>query len=329
MVAYEPKVSILTPFPPGKNCEKVMRSLEGIDYPAEKIEVVVVEGRQPSLQRNRGVAEASGEIIYFLDDDCELTPDLLRKAVRHYAAPEVAAVAGVAMAKAGAPAVSIASHQVLGSLFGGCTIRVKYKPVGKPRPANDKHFVLCNASIRRHVYLAEGGLREDLYPGEENEFFRRLHAKGYPMVYDPEAIVHRNWRNTIGGFIKAILTYGRAKVDQGFEHYEPLDYLFFIPLIFLFYALSLPFLPPGPLWYPFWLYLLLLAFFSLQELVLSRSRAALLTFLLFPLLHLSFAVGIIWGFMRTMKPRHRKGDVKVRVLKAFGEKSLSCPQPLT
>lgn len=324
---HEPKISILTPFPPGKNCEKMLASLEALDYPLEKMEVVVVEGRQPSQQRNRGVAAAGGDIIYFLDDDCELTPDLFRKVMRHYTDPQVTAVAGVAMAREGSPAVSIASHMVLGSIFGGCTIRVKYRPVGRLCPANDKHFLLCNASIRRQAYLAEGGLREDLYPGEENEFFRRLHAKGYKMYYDPEAIVHRNWRSTVRGFAKAIFTYGRAKVDQGFEHYEPTDYLFFIPLMFFVYLLSLPLLPAGPLWYPLYLYGALLAFFGLQETAVARSAVGLLTFLLFPLLHIMFAMGIIWGFIRKMRPRYKKVEVEVRILKAFGEKQFSCPPP--
>lgn len=231
------------------------------------------------------------------------------------------------MAREGSPAVSIASHMVLGSIFGGCTIRVKYRPVGRLCPANDKHFLLCNASIRRQAYLAEGGLREDLYPGEENEFFRRLHAKGYKMYYDPEAIVHRNWRSTVRGFAKAIFTYGRAKVDQGFEHYEPTDYLFFIPLMFFVYLLSLPLLPAGPLWYPLYLYGALLAFFGLQETAVARSAVGLLTFLLFPLLHIMFAMGIIWGFIRKMRPRYKKVEVEVRILKAFGEKQFSCPPP--
>jgi len=322
-VNYEPKITILTPFPPGKNYEKMLSSLGALDYPAEKMEVIVVEGRQPSQQRNRGVEAAGGEIIYFLDDDCELTPDLLRKVMRHYGNPEVKAVAGIAMAKKGSPAISIASHMVLGSVFGGCTIRVKYRPVGKLREANDKHFLLCNASIRREVFLAEGGLREDLYPGEENEFFRRLHAKGYAMLYDPEAVVHRNWRSTLGGYIKAIFIYGRAKVDQGFEHYQLPDYLFFIPLLFLFYLLALPFLPCCPYRAPLALYMLLLIFFSLQETIVSRSHIGLLTFILFPLLHLSFAAGIIWGFFSKIRPRAGKVPVTVRILKAFGETQLS------
>ena len=322
---HEPKITILTPFPPGKNCEKMLGSLGALDYPAEKMEVIVVEGRQPSQQRNRGVEAAGGEIIYFLDDDCELTPDLLRKVVAHYTDPAVKAVAGIAMAKEGAPAISLASHMVLGSLFGGCTIRVKYRPVGKLREANDKHFLLCNASIRRDVFLAEGGLREDLYPGEENEFFRRLHAKGLAMLYDPEAVVHRNWRSTLGGYIKAIFIYGRAKVDQGFEHYQPLDYLFFIPLLFLVYLIALPFVPFFLFQVPIYLYAALLPFFSLQETFLARSPAGLLTFLLFPLLHLSFAAGIIWGFIHNLNRKTGKVEVKVRVLKAFGEKWTSCP----
>ncbi len=318
---YEPTVTILTPFPPGKHCDKVLCSLKGLDYPSDKLEVVVVEGRQPSQQRNRGAEAAHGEIIYFLDDDCELTPDLFRKVLRHYADPAVAAVAGVAMAKASAPAISRASHMVLGSVFGGCTTRVKYRSVGKARPANDKHFLLCNASIRRKVYLEEKGLREDLYPGEENEFFRKLHAKGYEMVYEPEAVVHRNWRNTFAGYLKAIFTYGRAKIDQGFEHYEAADYLFFVPLVFLAYLAALPFVPYAAFRLPFCLYLGLLAFFSAQETISSRDSAGLLTLVLFPALHISFAVGIIWGFIRNSGgTRHRKVEVKVRTLKAFHEK---------
>ena len=324
---HEPTVTILTPFPPGKNCDKMTASLAALDYPADKMEVIVVEGRQPSQQRNRAVEAAGGEIIYFLDDDCELTPDLLRKVMRHYSDPAVTAVAGVAMAKKGSPAVSIASHMVLGSVFGGCTIRVKYRPVGQLCEANDKHFLLCNASIRRKVYLAEGGLREDLYPGEENEFFRRLHAKGYAMLYDPEAVVHRNWRNTIRGFINAIFTYGRAKVDQGFENYQPLDYLFFIPLFFLAYLIALPFVPFREFRIPLYIYAALLAYFGTRETVASRSRTGLLTFLLFPLLHLSFAAGVIWGFFHKMKPRTGKVPVTVRVLKSFSDKQISCPPP--
>ena len=46
-----------------------MEAVCRLDYPADKCEVILARGKQPSAQRNRAVERAQGELIYFLDDD--------------------------------------------------------------------------------------------------------------------------------------------------------------------------------------------------------------------------------------------------------------------
>jgi len=327
---YEPKISIIVPVKPGLNIDSIIDSLKQIDYPEEKFELIVVEGTKPSFQRNEGVKIASGEIIYFFDDDCSFPKDIFRKAMSHYQDSQTVAVAGVSLVRDNSPAISRAANMSLGSIFGGCTVRFKYRRIGNLCLASDKHFILCNASIRKDVYINEGGFREELYPGEENEFFRRLYAKGYKMVYDPDVIIYRNWRSKIRGYIKAIFIYGRAKVDQGFENYSIIDLVFFVPVIFLIYLVSIFFINNFYYRLPFYFYIFLVIFFTLVEIIRNKTFVGFLLLILFPLLHISFAIGMLWGFIKkyiinkffykNICPNKKNNTIKIKFIKTFDQK---------
>lgn len=320
---FEPTISVIVPIRIGAKCSAVSESLLKVDYPQERIELIVIEGKQPSRQRNMGVKEAHGEIIYFFDDDSEFPENIFRKTMRHYENQEVAAIAGLAVAKKDAPKLSRAANLVFASIFGGCTGRYKYKSIGKAKRADDKYFILCNASIRREVFLSEGGFVGNLYPGEENEFFRRLNKKGYKLIYEPEAIIYRNWRHTLKGYVVAIFIYGRAKIDQGFAGYSLKDYLFFVPLVFLLYLLSFIFIKNFYYRLPIYTYFLLAVFFTLKNSITNREWVGLSGIILFPLMHVSFASGMIWGFVKKwFFPRKKEaieGESKIRRMKKLWE----------
>ena len=96
--------------------ERRLDNLAALDYPAERLEVVVasdastdrtdelVEAKGVRLLRcerggkvaaqNRAVRETSGEIVAFSDANAEWAPDALRQLVRSFADPEVAYVCG-------------------------------------------------------------------------------------------------------------------------------------------------------------------------------------------------------------------------------------------
>ena len=65
-----------------------------MDYPAGRIEVLVVRGTQPSKQRNIGIERAAGDIVYFLDNDSAAAKDLFRRVAEHCQNAKVIGVGG-------------------------------------------------------------------------------------------------------------------------------------------------------------------------------------------------------------------------------------------
>jgi cellulose synthase/poly-beta-1,6-N-acetylglucosamine synthase-like glycosyltransferase len=96
--------------------ERRVQNLRALDYPAEKLELVVTsdgstDGTETLAQRagarvirnerggkvaaqNHAVRETSGEVLAFSDANCTWAPDALRKLVRSFADPDVAYVCG-------------------------------------------------------------------------------------------------------------------------------------------------------------------------------------------------------------------------------------------
>jgi len=94
---FKPTVSVIVPLKPGMEYVSVINSIKKVDCPSNKIKVIIVKGRKPSLQRNLGVGKDQGEIIYFFDNDCGFDKNIFRKVVEHYVNPDV--VAGVSFCK--------------------------------------------------------------------------------------------------------------------------------------------------------------------------------------------------------------------------------------
>jgi hypothetical protein len=115
----EPRVSVIVPaHSETEPLEEKLAALAALDYPAAKLEVVVVSDGSPALAAlarrsspgavvvelparggkpaalNAGLAVAGGEIIVITDSHSHLEPDALRLAVRHFADPSVHGVSG-------------------------------------------------------------------------------------------------------------------------------------------------------------------------------------------------------------------------------------------
>ncbi len=74
-----PTVTVIIPARPGNSEVPAAAAARRMDYPAELLEVLVVRGQQPSVQRNMALRQAAGELIYFLDDDSIPEKDALRR----------------------------------------------------------------------------------------------------------------------------------------------------------------------------------------------------------------------------------------------------------
>ncbi len=120
---YEPTVTVVTPmYNEGPRVARTVESLLALDYPEEKIELVMVDDastdgsgahalaagggrrnfrvlRNPEnlgkrLSINRAVRESRSEIIVSVDSDVEVDPGALRELLRRFTSPRIAAVGG-------------------------------------------------------------------------------------------------------------------------------------------------------------------------------------------------------------------------------------------
>ncbi len=219
-----------------------------LEYPSEKLEILVARGQQPSVQRNAGMRAATGEILYFLDDDSVPEPANLRSAVRRFEGPGVQVVGGPNLCPSDAPPLEQVFGLVLASWLAFGPSRARYTPVGEARETSEKELILCNLLARRETMLALGGFDEKLYPNEENALMDQIQQRGGKLLYDPALRVYRRPRPTLKAFARMLMTYGRGRAEQFRVNPGMGSALNFVPPLFCLYLLSLVCWPwTGPL----------------------------------------------------------------------------------
>ncbi|PYJ08954.1 MAG: glycosyl transferase family 2, partial [Verrucomicrobia bacterium] len=133
-----PSVTVLIAARPDQADIKAIAAGRALDYPADKLEIIVARGKQPSAQRNAALKAAKGELIYFLDDDSAPQPGNLRRAVAHFGDPQVQMVGGPNVCPPEAPALEQIFALVLGSLLAFGPSRARYTAVGAVRQTSEK-----------------------------------------------------------------------------------------------------------------------------------------------------------------------------------------------
>jgi succinoglycan biosynthesis protein ExoA len=322
-----PKVSIIIPVKPGGRV-RALAGLAEASYPAELFEVLIAYGSVPSAQRNLAAAEAQGEILYFLDDDSQVTPGFLERAVRQYQDPKVAAVGGPSLTPKSDTPLQRAIALAFASPVGGGGVRNRYKKSGTARHCNDSELILCNLSFRREVFLSHGGLDARLYPNEENELMDRLQGEGLFLVHDPELAVFRSQRPNYRAYVRQMLGYGRGRGEQTLISGQ-LNPVSLAPSFLLVYTLLVPFFASALFALPLLCYVIAVVAAALFA-AFSEGELALLPRLLlvFPTLHYVYGAGVIRGLLA---PRFRSGPrsisgIEVKRVKRFEQANWADPE---
>jgi cellulose synthase/poly-beta-1,6-N-acetylglucosamine synthase-like glycosyltransferase len=230
-----PLVTVVIAARPDQAEIKSVETAKRLDYPREKLEIIVARGKQPAVQRNAAIKAAHGELIYFLDDDSVPPPDNLRRGVAHFVDPKVQIVGGPNLSPPDAPPLEQAFAATMSAWLAFGPSRARYAPVGQLRGTSEKEIILCNQLARRSALLELGGFDEALYPNEENALMDELQKRGGKLLYDPQFIVHRRPRPTMKAFCKMLMTYGRGRAEQFRLHPTPGSAMNFVPPLFCLY----------------------------------------------------------------------------------------------
>jgi cellulose synthase/poly-beta-1,6-N-acetylglucosamine synthase-like glycosyltransferase len=243
-----PTVTIIIAARPDESEVRAVAAARQLDYPADKLEIILARGKQPAVQRNVALRAARGEIIYFLDDDSRPAPGNLRRAVEPFKSPDVKMVGGPNLCPPDAPAIEQAFALTMGSWLAFASSCARYRAVGRSRATSEKELILCNLLARRDALLELGGFDESLYPNEENALMDAMQKRGGKLLYDPELSVHRRPRGTFAAFCKMLWNYGRGRAEQFRLHPTPGSALNFVPPLFCLFVALLPFLPRQSDW---------------------------------------------------------------------------------
>jgi len=320
-----PLVSVIIPVHPAKTEARSAAASRLLDYPREKLEIIVVRSTDlstfPSMKRNAAIRAAKGELIYFLDDDSVPLPGNLRRAAEHFKDPQVQMVGGPNICPADAPTIEKTFANVMGSWLAFGPSCARYRSVGKLRESNEKELISCNLVSRRGVLLESGGFDESLYPNEENALMDAVLKRG-KLLYDPEMIVHRRPRSNFKSFAKMLFSYGGGRAQQFRLHPTAGSFINFVPPAFCLYLLLVLILVPARVLPPLWsllalipLALYLVAVLGQTLAVMSRTSfmSGLRAFPLLALTNILYGAGVIRGFFSRIAHVKPGGATDIRL----------------
>jgi glycosyltransferase involved in cell wall biosynthesis len=202
-----PRFSIVVAVRDGKGAKQAAAHGAMIHGPIP-YELLIVEGSNPSLQRNVGAESARGEILVFWDDDSQPGSDYLEKLWERWSKSDTGiVVGGPALPISDGSSRSEALVFFFSSVIGAGPFVGRYRKRTVSMDRSSRKLILCNLSLSRKKFLENGGFSPHLYPQEENEFLSRLGGdRGF--TYDPEVCVQRLIEGDAIGFYQKIFRYG-------------------------------------------------------------------------------------------------------------------------
>jgi glycosyltransferase involved in cell wall biosynthesis len=263
-------------------------------------EIILALGNNPSVQRNKAAEEASGEWLYFLDDDSELDEqslDYFVIAKNKY--PDAFVFGGPSLLRSHKLDIwQEAVQMVFTSDVGVGPIRSRYLSLGPTRFSSERELILCNLIIKKMEFYKLGGFKPELYPNEENEFLSRI-GRTNAVVYSPLIVVYRKHRETMLKFAEQMIGYGKGRTRHFLFSSDYRDYVYFLPLAGLAILSSLVILN-----FKLKIVMALLALYFiiitptiLINCIYKKSTKLFLNgVVVFGLCHVGYAIGLLIGF---------------------------------
>ena len=321
-----------------KNEEKYVRkcidSLLNQSYPADKYEIIVVDGfstdgtwailqelkkRNPLLKifrdptnaaagRNTGIRNAKGDYVAFIDGDAFADTNWLENISKTFDKVGAVGVGGPDLLPSDSTYNSKAIGMIMASpLASGGRLNPSVQHVMSSRAEYVKHIPTCNLCLKKDVVEKLGYFDEVFVSGEDLEFNTRLTLAGYKLYHSPLIRVAHYRKRHIRAFARQIYEWAKAKAaiikKHGMTNPAYLSPVFVFAVLIILFLVAL-FLDKKLLFFLFFLlcvalYVLLIVLESIR--IAHKNKDAhlfLYGLLLFPLIHASYTAGIFCGLLR-------------------------------
>ncbi|MEO1857600.1 MAG: glycosyltransferase [Rubritalea sp.] len=154
-----------------------------------------------SVARNSGASAAKGEILSYIDDDCEADRDYLYWLAKAYAANDWGACGGPNI-----PPPAEVEDEAVVACAPGAPSHVMLSDV------EAEHIPGCHLSVRKAVFDEIGGFGEQYWvAGDDVDFCWRLREAGYKIGFHGGSFVWHRRRTNWKRYLKQQWGYGRAE----------------------------------------------------------------------------------------------------------------------
>lgn len=158
---------------------------------------VVVQPCRRGEGRNLGAAQATGDLLAFIDGDCMANAHWLERTVAAWAGDPRRVVAGR-------------------TILTGYWAFTKLHRIELPHKGQDTTWPSCNLAYPRALFQELGGFDARFVTAEDIDLNYRAVEAGADLVYAGDAIVYARARDSITGFLRQAYWngYGRKQLTQ-------------------------------------------------------------------------------------------------------------------
>ncbi len=276
----------------------VLESIKKLNYPKNKYEVIVKVSKNASKNRNDGAKEARGDILAFIDDDCQIPENLLRNAERIFKDyPEISALGGPQLTPENDSFFGKSVGLAMQTFFSSAFMYKRYKKAEFSLNASENHVTTANFFIKKDVFKKIKGFDENIWPGEDTKLFLQLIKGNYKIAYSPEIYIYHKRRKNFKELFKQHYKYGYVMRYLNPRFKLNLRTLIFLgPSLWVIYTILTPFLYfiNQFLVIPFLAYLVLVVLNSIY-LSFKKPPALFLFHLIFITIHYAYGLGLLIG----------------------------------